>query len=132
MARLASRSLTPIRTVLTSDPYGKGFHAYLYLGPLEDEVFSPMIPGYFSDEFVREVDRRWRIMYGKGLVEAGLVKHLDGASVVASEGQSLGPAPARLVGGSARPARRLAVRQPFSGRHAEAHAIDPSHHRKGH
>jgi hypothetical protein len=72
--------------ILTSDPYGKGFHAYLYFGPLEDEVFSPVIPGYFSDEFVREVDRRWRITYGKGLVEAGLVKQLDGASVVASEG----------------------------------------------
>ena len=49
-----------------------------------------MIPGYFSDEFVRELDRRWRITYGKGLVEAGLVKHLDGASVVASEGFHFG------------------------------------------
>jgi len=75
---------------LTRDPYGKGYHAYLYLGPLEDEVFSPLIPGFYSDEFVRELDRRWRVMEGKGLVEAGLVKRLDGASFAAWMGRNWG------------------------------------------
>lgn len=75
---------------LTSDPYAKGFHACLYFGPLEDEMWSAVIPGFYTDEFVREMDRRWRITYGKGLVEAGLVKRLDGASFLASEGCRFG------------------------------------------
>ena len=45
---------------LTTDPYSKGYQAYLYLGPLEDELFSPLIPGFYTDEFVQELDRRAR------------------------------------------------------------------------
>ncbi len=68
---------------VTADPYSKGYYAYLYLGPLEDEVFSPLIPGFYSDDFVQELDRRVRITDGKGMVEGRLVKHLDAASVTA-------------------------------------------------
>jgi hypothetical protein len=80
----------PDPMVLTCDPYGKGFHAYLFLGPLEEEMFCPAIPGYFSDEFLREVDRRWRINFGKGLVEMGFVKRLDAANFRAAEGYHCG------------------------------------------
>jgi hypothetical protein len=75
---------------LTADPYRKGYQAYLYLGPLDDEVFSPLIPGFYSDEFVRELDRRARLMDGKGLVEAGIVSRLDGPSFAAWMGTSWG------------------------------------------
>jgi hypothetical protein len=63
-----------------ASPYREGYDAYLYLGPLEDEAFSPLIPSFYTDEFVRELDRRYRIMFGQGLVEAGVVNKLDAAS----------------------------------------------------
>jgi hypothetical protein len=62
--------------------YRDGYDAYLYLGPLEEESFSPLIPGFYTDEFVKELDRRYRMMYGKGLVEAGVVKRLDPESFI--------------------------------------------------
>jgi hypothetical protein len=68
--------------VPTTDPFCRGFHAYLYLGPLEDEVFSPLIPGFYTEDCVREADRRYRIVTGKGLVEGEGLKRLDAASVV--------------------------------------------------
>ena len=81
---------------LTADPYRKGYHAYLYLGPLEDEIFSPLIPGFYTDEFVREVDRRARLD-GRGLVAAGIVKRLDGPSFVAWMSQDWGQKTPRMV-----------------------------------
>jgi hypothetical protein len=61
---------------VTSDPYRAGFDAFLYLGPLEDEIMSPLVPGFYTDEYAREVDRRCRLMNGKGLSK------VDGASLV--------------------------------------------------
>jgi hypothetical protein len=34
----------------------------LYLIALEDEILSPLIEGFYSDEFMPEIDRRWRLM----------------------------------------------------------------------
>jgi hypothetical protein len=80
---------------VTSDPYRAGFDAFLYLGPLEDEIISPLVPGFYTDDYAREVDRRCRLMNGKGLSK------VDGASLVAlrspywgkprREWQTLGP-----------------------------------------
>lgn len=67
---------------LTTDPFRNGYQAYLYLGPLEDEVFSPLIPGFYTDEFVQELDRRHRLMFGKGLVEGEGLKRLDAESFI--------------------------------------------------
>jgi hypothetical protein len=75
---------------LTTDPYGKGYHAYLYLGPVEGEILAPLIPGFYTDEFVRELDRRSRVMWGKGLIEGGVIKRLDGASYTALRSQFWG------------------------------------------
>lgn len=36
--------------------YADGYSAYLYLGPLEKEIFSPLIPGFYTEEHVREMD----------------------------------------------------------------------------
>lgn len=52
-----------------SGTYRDGYSAYLYLGPLEDEIFSPLIPGFYTDEFVQEIGRRTRIMDGKAWSE---------------------------------------------------------------
>ncbi len=52
-----------------SSHYREGFDAYIYLGPLEDEVFSPLIPGFYTDAFVQELDRRHQVTFGRGLVE---------------------------------------------------------------
>jgi hypothetical protein len=50
--------------------YQDGFNAYLYLGTLETEIFSPLIDGFYTDEFVKELERRYRLMYGKGWAES--------------------------------------------------------------
>jgi len=71
--------------------YGDAFSAYLYLGPLEEEVFSPLIPGFYTDDFVREVDRRHRLLSsGKGLVESEGLARLDAGSFTAWMSQSWG------------------------------------------
>jgi hypothetical protein len=75
---------------LTTDPYRKAFHAYLYLGPLEDEVFSPLIPGFYTDEFVEELERRSRVMSGKGLVEAHGIQTADAKGFLAWMSRSWG------------------------------------------
>lgn len=48
----------------TFSPYRDAAHAYLYLGRLEDEVFSPLIPGFYTAEHMQEIDRRYRLMNG--------------------------------------------------------------------
>lgn len=72
--------------------YRDGYDAYLYLGPLEEESFSSLIPSFYTDEFVSELDRRYRMMYGTGLVEAGIVKKLDAESFVAWMDENWGKA----------------------------------------
>jgi hypothetical protein len=62
--------------------YRDGYQAYVYLGPLEGEVFSPLISLFYTDEFVKELDRRYRLMYGKGLMEGCRLARLDAASFV--------------------------------------------------
>lgn len=54
---------------VTTDPFRAGFDAYLYLGPLENEIMSPLIPGFYTDEYAKEMDRRFRLMNGRGLAE---------------------------------------------------------------
>lgn len=52
------------------DVYGDfcdGYDAYLYLIPLEEEIHSPLIDGFYSDDFMPEIDRRYRLMFGKTL-----------------------------------------------------------------
>ena len=51
---------------VTTDPFRNGYQAYLYLGPLEDESLSPLIPGFYTDDFVKELDRRSQLWNGKG------------------------------------------------------------------
>lgn len=50
-----------------SGTFDEGYDAYLYLVPLESEIFSPLIEGFYSEEFMPEIDRRWRLMNGKPL-----------------------------------------------------------------
>jgi len=47
-----------------------GYDAYLYLVPLESELFSPLIEGFYSKEFTSEIDRRHWLMRGKPLHES--------------------------------------------------------------
>jgi hypothetical protein len=82
-ARLADR---PIAFTLEEGPFGKlpfdgmpdasvygtfddGYDAYLYLIRLEDEILSPLIEGFYSDAFMPEIDRRYRLMSGKPLYD---------------------------------------------------------------
>ncbi len=76
--------------LVTTDDFRHGFHAYLYLGPLEDEVFSPLIPGFYTDEFAQELDRRSRIMFGKGLVEGHGMKNANADGFIEWMSQSWG------------------------------------------
>ena len=59
-----------------------GFNAYLYLGPLETEIFSPLIDGFYTDEFVKELERRFHLMYGKGWAETYGLEKSDAASFI--------------------------------------------------
>ncbi|MBN2589027.1 MAG: hypothetical protein JXA96_04135 [Sedimentisphaerales bacterium] len=55
-----------------ADIYGKfsdGYDAYLYLLPLESEIFSPLIEGFYSKEYVDEINRRNIFMQGSPLDE---------------------------------------------------------------
>jgi hypothetical protein len=47
--------------------FGDGYDAYLYLVPHEDEILSPLIDGFYSDDFMPEIDRRYRLMSGNTL-----------------------------------------------------------------
>ena len=74
----------PIAFTLEEGPFGKlpfdgmpdenvygtfndGYDAYIYLIALEDEILSPLIEGFYCDEFMPEIDRRCRLMNGKPL-----------------------------------------------------------------
>lgn len=61
--------LADLRTAPT-DTYADGYSAYLFLCPLEDEIFSPLIRGFYTKEHMKEIDRRFRLMYGKPWHEA--------------------------------------------------------------
>jgi hypothetical protein len=52
----------------TSSLYSDAFQGYLYVEPLDRERFSALIPGFYTDECIKEIDRRYRIMFGTGMV----------------------------------------------------------------
>jgi hypothetical protein len=62
--------------------YRDGFNGYLYLGCLEDEIFSPLIPDFYTDDFVEELERRHRLMFGKGWAESYGIKESNVESFV--------------------------------------------------
>jgi len=70
--------------------YKDGFDAYLYLGPLETEIFSPLIEGFYTDAFVQELERRHRVMFGKGWAEAYGQDKADAAHFIAWMSKSWG------------------------------------------
>ena len=65
----------------TPDPYRAGFDAFLYLGPLEDEIVSPLIPGFYTDEYAREIDRRLRAMESPGLESDPAIGQVSGEAI---------------------------------------------------
>jgi len=67
-----------------------GFNAYLYLGLLETEKFSPLIDGFYTEDFVKEVDRRHRMMFGRGWAESYRRDKMDAESFIAWMGNSWG------------------------------------------
>jgi hypothetical protein len=70
--------------------YADGFDAYLYLGPLETEIRSPLIAGFYTDAFVQELDRRFRLMYGKSWAEAYRQEKMNPETFIAWMGNSWG------------------------------------------
>jgi hypothetical protein len=61
--------------------YGGAFDAYLYLGPLEGETFSPIIPGFYTEAYAREVERRCRLVYAEGIKDVEDLKGSDAAAL---------------------------------------------------
>lgn len=55
----------PDRRAGNESTYADGYSAYLYLGPLENESFSPLIPEFYTKQHMKEIDRRYRLMRGK-------------------------------------------------------------------
>lgn len=70
--------------------YADGFNAYLYLGPLETEIFSPLIAGFYTDAFLKELDRRFRIMTGKSWAEEYDQERMDLETFMAWMGKGWG------------------------------------------
>ncbi len=70
--------------------FRQAFDGYIYLGPLKDEIFSPLIPGFYTDEFVEELDQRYRLTNGNGLVEGMGLAACDGRNFEAWMGGSWG------------------------------------------
>ncbi len=70
--------------------YADGFNAYLYLGPLETEIFSPLIAGFYSDTFVQELDRRFRMMNGKSWAQVYRQEKMTPETFIAWMGNSWG------------------------------------------
>jgi hypothetical protein len=66
---------------ITTDAYRAGFDAFLYLGRLEDEIVSPLIPGFYTDEYAREIDRRSRVMGGRGLESDPEIGQVSGEAI---------------------------------------------------
>ncbi|MCP4709786.1 MAG: hypothetical protein GY869_14280 [Planctomycetes bacterium] len=62
--------------------YKDGYSAYLYLGPLPTEFFSPLIAGFYTDDFVLELDRRFRMMNGRGWAESYRLDKMDTESFI--------------------------------------------------
>lgn len=67
--------------LITSDPYRAAFDAFLYLGPLESEIVSPLVHGFYTDEYAREVDRRCRLMNGRGLAADPEIGEVSGEAL---------------------------------------------------
>ena len=78
------------RCEITSGLFSETFDGYIYLGPLEDEIFSPLISGFYTDEFVQELDQRHRLMRGHGLMESLGLTACDGKSFEAWMSNSWG------------------------------------------
>lgn len=60
--------------------YSEAFDGYVYLGPLEQETFSPLIPEFYTDDFVKELDQRHRLVFGSGLKEGLGLRDYDARS----------------------------------------------------
>lgn len=73
-----------------SSSYRDGFNVYLYLGPLETEIFSPLIAGFYTDDFVKEIEHRFKLMYGKGWAEAYRQDKSNAESFISWMGNSWG------------------------------------------
>ena len=73
-----------------SSTFKDGFNAYLYLGPLETEIFSPLIAGFYTDEFVQELERRFQITYDQKWSETYRVENADAESFIKWMGNSWG------------------------------------------
>jgi hypothetical protein len=59
-----------------SSTFKDGYSAYLYLCPLDGEKMSPLVPGFYSEEFIKEMDRRCMLMYGQTAAKAWGLKSL--------------------------------------------------------
>lgn len=70
--------------------YADGFNAYLYLGPLETEIFSPLIAGFYNHAFVQELDRRFRITNARSWAEAYRQQEMTPESFIAWMSNSWG------------------------------------------
>ncbi len=62
--------------------YRDGYDGYLYLGQLEEDTCSSLIQDFYTDDFVKELDRRYRLMFDKGLVEGCQLAKLDAESFI--------------------------------------------------
>jgi hypothetical protein len=81
----------PMRRDRTASTYGEAFDAYLYAGPYETESLSPIIDSFYTDGYVKELDRRYKLMNNDGLLAANIgAADLTGAAVQAAIAKTWG------------------------------------------
>jgi hypothetical protein len=66
---------------LAKGTYGSCYDAYLYLGPLDKEILSPLIPGFYTDAYLAEVERRMQALTGLSLAKAYGLSSVDAKSL---------------------------------------------------
>lgn len=63
--------------------YGGAFDAYVFLGPLDQERFAPQVPGFYTEAYAKEVDRRCQLRFGAGVKEVEDLTWNDAAALTA-------------------------------------------------
>ena len=77
--------------------YGTVFDGYVFLGPLEQDRYSEVAPGFYTTAYAEEVDRRCRLSSGVGVKEAEDLQGSDAAAIEAGMARWMGK-PAAWVG----------------------------------
>ena len=98
----------PVAFVLAGSPFGKEpfdmamdlrgfegsyegvFDGYIFLGPLDQDRYSQVAPGFYTDAYALEVERRCQLQFGSGVKAAEDLSGSDGKALEAGMARWMG------------------------------------------